>query len=73
MCVRQGNQNLPVHFLPNANIDQLSNSRNDSSEDKDDKDKIDINGVYAMDKLAAATSTELLVQEVNNIPLVPLL
>ena len=72
-CARQGNESQPVHFLPDANIDQQSSGSSESSEDEEDDDKIDVNGVQAMDEAAAAKATELLVQTVNNLPLVPLL
>ena len=57
-------------FSPGANIDQQSSGSSESSEDEEDNDEIDVN---AMDEAAAATTTELLVQTVNNLPLVPLL
>ena len=60
-------------FSPDANIDQQSSGSSESSEDEEDNDEIDVNGVQAMDEAAAATATELLVQTVNNLPLVPLL
>ena len=70
---RQGSESQPIRFFPDTNIDQQISSSNDSSEDEDDNDEIDVCGVQAMDVDAAATATELLVQAVNNLPLVPLL